>query len=150
MAQLRMIEAAAASFVIQLTSIPATSSEQVLQSLDAFAREANGALIILAGAATAVHRELIIERAARFRLPAMYPNRSFIEVGGLMPYRSEIREQYRRAASYVDRILRGEKPGELPVQLATKYELVLNLKAAKAMGLDVPPSLLAQADEVIE
>jgi len=150
MAQLRMIEAAAASSVIQLIAIPATNSEQIQQSLDAFARETNGALIILAGPATAVHRELIIERAARFRLPAMYPNRSFIEVGGLMSYRSEIREQYRRAASYVDRILRGEKPGELPVQLPTKYELVLNLKAARMLGLTVPPTLLALADEVIE
>jgi putative ABC transport system substrate-binding protein len=150
MAQLRMIEAAAASSVIQLIAIPATNSEQIQQSLDAFARETNGALIILAGPATAVHRELIIERAARFRLPAMYPNRSFIEVGGLMSYRSEIREQYRRAASYVDRILRGEKPGELPVQLPTKYELVLNLKTARMLGLTVPPTLLALADEVIE
>jgi len=114
------------------------------------ARAPNGGLIVTAGAASTLHRDLIITLAARHKLPAVYNERSFITAGGLISYGPDYIDQYRRAAGYVDRILKGEKPADLPVQAPTKYELVINLKTAKALGLDVPQSVLARADEVIE
>ena len=105
---------------------------------------------MVASALAVVHRKLIIELAARHRLPAIYPFRVFVPAGGLISYGPDLADQYRRTASYVDRILKGEKPADLPVQRPTNFELVINLRTAKSLGLDVPPSLLARADEVIE
>jgi putative ABC transport system substrate-binding protein len=110
----------------------------------------NGGLIVLPGASTASHRDLIVALAARYRLPAVYPFRYYATSGGLASYGPDVVDQYRRAAGYIDRILRGEKAGELPVQAPTKYELSINVKTAKTLGLDVPPMLLARADEVLE
>jgi ABC-type uncharacterized transport system substrate-binding protein len=116
----------------------------------AFARSANGGLIVTGSALAQLHRNLIITLAARHKLPAVYFERFFVTVGGLISYGPDLVDQYRRAAGYVDRILRGEKPVDLPVQAPTKYELVINLKTAKALGLDVPWFLQQRADEVIE
>ena len=123
---------------------------EIERAVAAFARSANGGLIVTGSALAIVHRELIITLAARHRLPAVYSDRFFVTGGGLISYGPDSVDQYRRAAGYVDRILKGEKPADLPVQAPTKYELVINLKTAKALGLDVPPTLLARADEVIE
>jgi putative ABC transport system substrate-binding protein len=120
------------------------------RSLASFAQAPNGGLVATASALTVVHRDLIIRLAAQYKLPAVFHRRLFVTSGGLMSYGPDIVDQFRRAASYVDRILKGEKPADLPVQAPTKYELVINLKTAKALGLEVPPSLLARADEVIE
>jgi putative ABC transport system substrate-binding protein len=119
-------------------------------AIAAFARSPNGGLILTASALAVVHRELIIALAARHKLPAIYYRRYFAVSGGLASYGYDVVEQYRRAAGYVDRILKGEKPADLPVQAPTKYELIINLKTAKALGIEVPPMLLARADEVIE
>ena len=119
-------------------------------ALAAFARNPNAGLIVTGSALTIARRDLIIALAARYRLPAVYYDRHFISVGGLISYGSNNVEQFRLAAGYVDRILKGEKPADLPVQTATKYELVINLKTAKALGLDVSSSLLARADELVE
>jgi putative tryptophan/tyrosine transport system substrate-binding protein len=118
--------------------------------LNEFAREPNGGLVAAATPLTAIRRDVIIEAAARLRLPAIYPFRFYAVSGGLMSYGIDQTELVREAASYVDRILRGANPGELPVQLPTKYQLVININTAKALGLDVPPLLLARADDVIE
>jgi putative ABC transport system substrate-binding protein len=115
-----------------------------------FARSSNGGLIVTPSASALVHRGPILTLAARHKLPAVYINRVWVTEGGLMSYGANIADEFRRAASYVDRILRGEKPADLPVQAPTKYELVINLKTAKALGLAVPDNLLARADEVIE
>jgi len=120
------------------------------RGITTFARGSNGGMIVTGSAPTAIHRDLIITLAARHRLPSVYAYRYHATSGGLISYGPETIDQYRRAASYVDRIFRGEKPADLPVQAPTKYELVINLKTAKALGLDVPPTLLARADEVIE
>ena len=120
------------------------------RSVTTFAQASNGGLIATASALTAVHRELIIGLAARYKLPAVFHRLSFVVSGGLMSYGANVIDQFRQAAGYVDRVLNGEKPADLPVQAPTKYELVINLKTAKALGLTVPPSLLARADEVIE
>jgi putative ABC transport system substrate-binding protein len=123
---------------------------QVERAVTAFARDSNGGLIVVVSAAGLTHRDLIVALAARHRLPAVYFNRSFVTGGGLISYGANVIDQYRQAASYVDRILKGEKPADLPVQAPTKYELVINLKTAKALELTIPPSVLARADEVIE
>ena len=123
---------------------------EIEQAVAAFAHSPNNGLIVPASGSAAVHRTLIIMLAARHRLPAIYASRAFVTSGGLASYGPDYVDQFRRAAAYVDRILKGEKPADLPVQAPTKYELVINLKTAKALGLEVPPTLLARADEVIE
>src|SRR5262249_17881157 len=123
---------------------------EIEQGVSALAGERSGGLIVALGARVLLHRNLIITLAARHRLPAVYPDRDFAAAGGLISYGSDQVDQMRRAAGYVDRVLKGEKPADLPVQAPTKYELVINLKTAKALGLTVPDSLLARADEVIE
>jgi putative ABC transport system substrate-binding protein len=110
----------------------------------------NGGLIVTSSALASRHRDLIITLAARYKLPAVYPFRRYVDAGGLVAYGSDLASQFRLAAGYVDRILKGDKPADMPVQAPTKYELVINLKTAKALGLEVPPTLLARADEVIE
>ena len=141
---------AAASFGVEVVPLGVGDASDIERAIAAFAREANDGLIVTTGTMTTLHRVLIAALAARHRLPAVYPARFFATAGGLMSYGSDRIEPYRRAAGYVDRILKGEKPADLPVQAPTKFELVINLKTAKALGLDVPPSLLARADEVIE
>jgi putative ABC transport system substrate-binding protein len=146
----RAIEATAPSFGVRLTPADVQGAAEIERAIEAFAREPNGGLIVLPGPIAIVHRELITALAARHRLPASYPFRFFVTDGGLVSYGANPADQSRLAAGYVDRILKGEKPADLPVQQPTKFELVINLKAAKALGLDVPPTLLASADEVIE
>jgi putative ABC transport system substrate-binding protein len=123
---------------------------EIERAISAFAREPNGGLIVTGSALATTHRDLIIALAARHRLPAVYPQRHYVIGGGLICYGPDTVDPFRRAAAYVDRILKGEKPSDLPVQAPTKYELTLNLKTAKALGLEIPPTLLARADEVIE
>jgi ABC-type uncharacterized transport system substrate-binding protein len=148
--QLGAIQSAAPSFGVEVRAVDVRDAGEIEHAITAFARGSNGGLIALSGGLTLVHRELIITLAARHQLPAIYPFRYYVRTGGLISYGPETIEPYRRAAIYIDRILKGEKPAELPVQAPTKYELVINLKAAKALGLEVPPTLLARADEVIE
>lgn len=135
---------------IEVSSLSIRNAAEVRRDIDAFAQEPNGCLVVGVGAGGVVNRQTIIEGAARHRLPAIYPYRYMATEGGLMAYGVDLTAQYRRAASYVDRILKGEKPANLPVQRPIKYTLTVNLKTAKAMALTVPPSLLARADEVIE
>jgi ABC-type uncharacterized transport system substrate-binding protein len=147
---LPVIEAAARSFGVQLSISVVRNAAEIERAIEEFTREPNGGLIPLPTPLMAVHRDLIISLAARHRLPNVYAWRYYPMAGGLASYGIDNIELYRRAASYVDRILKGEKPGDLPVQQATKFELVINLKTAKALGLDPPISLLARTDEVIE
>jgi putative ABC transport system substrate-binding protein len=135
---------------VELSPVNVRDSAEIERAVAAFARSSNGGLIQAGGALAAVHRDLIITLAARHKLPAVHSNRFFVAAGGLISYGPDFVDQYRRAAAYVDRILKGEKPADLPVQNPTKYELWINLKTAKALGLDVPGTLLARADEVIE
>jgi putative ABC transport system substrate-binding protein len=123
---------------------------EIERAITAFARSPNGGLIVTAAPLATRHRDLIVALAVRHRLPAVYASRVFVIAGGLVYYGPDLIDQYRRAASYVDRILKGENPADLPVQAPTKYELAINLKAAKALGLTVPSTVLARADEVIE
>src|SRR5262245_52091738 len=147
---LPVIEAAARSFGVQVSISVIRNAAEIERAIEEFTREPNGGLIPLPTPLMAVHRDLIISLAARHRLPNVYAWRYYPMAGGLASYGIDNIELYRRAASYVDRILKGEKPGDLPVQQATKFELVINLKTAKALGLDPPISLLARTDEVIE
>jgi putative ABC transport system substrate-binding protein len=148
--QLGAIQGAAPSFRVELFPVDVRDAGDIERAVAAFARAPNGGLIVTASAEAVVHRDLIVSLAARHQLPAVYTQRVFVTNGGLIAYGPDFTDQWRRAAGYVDRILRGEKPADLPVQAPTKYELVINLKTAKALGLDVPPTLLARADEVIE
>jgi putative ABC transport system substrate-binding protein len=138
------------SFGVELSPIDVRDAGEIERAVAAFARESNGGLIVTSSSGALAHRELIIMLAARHRLPAVYPFRSFVTSGGLISYGTDPTDPFRRAAGYVDRILKGEKAADLPVQAPTKYELAINLKTAKALGLTVPPLLLARADEVIE
>jgi putative ABC transport system substrate-binding protein len=146
----RAIETVAPSFKVRLTAAHVRDSAEIERAIDAFARESNGGLIVLPSALTIVHRGLIIALAARHRLPAVYAFRQFVIDGGLMSYGVDLVDQYRQAASYVDRILRGKKPGDLPVQQPTQFRLIVNLTTAKVLGLTIPESFLLRADEVIE
>ena len=148
--QFGAVQAVAPSVGVELSPIDVRDAGEIERAVTAFARSPNGGLIVVGGPLAALHRDVIIKIAARHRLPAVYAFRHYIHSGGLISYGPDILDQFRRAAGYVDRILRGEKPADLPVQAPTKYDLVLNLKTAKALGIDVPASLLARADEVIE
>ena len=144
------IQAVAPSFGVELRPVDVRDTGDIERTITAFARESNGGLIVTSSALAIAHRKLIITLAARHKLPAIYAGLSFTTGGGLISYGADSIEPHRRAAAYVDRILKGEKPADLPVQAPTKYELVLNLKTAKALGLEVPPTLLARADTLIE
>jgi putative ABC transport system substrate-binding protein len=148
---LAAIQTVAPSLSVELTPVGVRDAGEIERAITTFARGPNGGLIMV-GPPSSVqrHNDLIVALAARHRLPAIYPSSLFVISGGLMSYAPDWVDQYRRAASYVDRILKGEKPADLPVQAPTKYELAINLKTAKALRLDVPPTLLARADEVIE
>jgi putative ABC transport system substrate-binding protein len=148
--QLGAIQTAAPSFGMEVIPINVREPDEIERSVTAFAKSSNGGLIVTGSPLAQLHRALIISLAVRHKLPAVYFERFFVADGGLISYGPEFVDQYRRAAGYVDRILRGEKPADMPVQAPTKYELVINLKTAKALGLTVPPSLLATANEVIE
>ncbi len=148
--QFAAIQAVAPSFGVELNPVDVRDAAEIERVVTAFARGSNGGLIVTASPAVAVRRELVLTLAARHRLPAIYPFRYYAVEGGLISYGPDFLDQYRRAAGYVDRILKGEKPADLPVQAPTKYELVINLKIAKSLGLTVPDSVLARADEVIE
>jgi putative ABC transport system substrate-binding protein len=148
--QFGVIQAMAPTLRMEVQPVNMRNAGEIERAVAAFARFPNGGLILTASALAAVHRDLIIKLAAQHKLPAVYYERFFVAAGGLISYGSDYIDQFRRAAGYVDRILKGEKPADIPVQAPTKYELVINLKTAKALGLTVPPSLLARADEVIE
>ena len=144
------IEAAAPSFGVQLTRADVRNADEIERAINTFAQQPNGALLVAPNAVTIFHRDLIIALAAQHRLPAVYPYRFFTTSGGFISYGVDLPDLYRQAASYVDRILKGAKPGDLPIQLASKFELVVNLKTGKALGLTVPEPFLQHADEVIE
>ena len=149
-AQFAAIQSAASSLRVELRPFDVRDADEIERSVTAFARQPNGGLIVTPSAPAQLHRELIIKLAAQYHLPTVYPYRFYVADGGLISYGIDTVDGFRAAAGYVDRILKGEKPGDLPVQAPTKYELVINLKTAKALGLDVPATLFARADEVIE
>jgi len=144
------MQAVAPSLGVEVIPVNLRNAGEIEQSVETFARSPNGGLIPVGSAAVVLHRELILTLAARHKLPAIYWERFFVAAGGLMSYGPDLVDQFRQAAAYVDRILKGEKPADLPVQAPTKYGLVINLKTAKALGLEVPDTLLARANEVIE
>jgi putative tryptophan/tyrosine transport system substrate-binding protein len=148
--QFAVIQSVAPSIGIDVSPINVRDVGEIEHDVAAFARTPNGGLILTSTPLGIVHRELIVKLAAQHKLPAVYQNRGFVDAGGLVSYAANFVDLYRRAAAYVDRILKGEKPADLPVQAPTKYELVINLKTAKALGIEIPPMLLARADEVIE
>jgi putative ABC transport system substrate-binding protein len=149
-AQFGVIQAVAPALRVEVSSINKRDASEIERAITAFARSSNGGLIVTAGGPLLLHRDLIITLAARHKLPTVYFDRSFVVAGGLLSYGPDRTDLYRRAAGYVDRILKGEKPADMPVQAPTKYQLVINLKTAKALGLDVPVHLQQIADEVIE
>jgi putative ABC transport system substrate-binding protein len=148
--QFAAIQSVAPSLGVEISPVNVRDAAEIERGVAAFARSADSGLIVTASALSVVHRDLIVKLAARHKMPAVYYRRLYATGGGLISYGPDVAEQNRRAAGYVDRILKGEKPADLPVQAPTKYELVINLKTAKALGLTVPPSLLSRADEVIE
>ncbi len=145
-----VIQAVAPSLRVEVNPVNVRDAGEIERAVAAFARTPNGGLIVTASGATTLHRDLIITLAARHKLPAVYTDRSFVAAAGLISYGPDYIDQFRKAAGYVDRILKGEKPADLPVQAPTKYGLAINLKTAKALGLDIPATVLARADEVIE
>jgi putative ABC transport system substrate-binding protein len=147
---LSAIQAVAPSFNVELSVVGVRDASEIERSVTAFARSSNGGMIVTASTSALVHRDLITMLAARHGLPAVYSFRYMVTAGGLISYGPDPMDLFRRAAGYVDRILKGEKPADLPVQAPTKYELVINLKTAKALGLEVPATVLVRADEVIE
>jgi putative tryptophan/tyrosine transport system substrate-binding protein len=149
-AQFGAIQTVGQSLGVEVSPVNMRDASEIERAVAAFARSANGGLIVTGSASATVHRNLIIELAARGKLPAVYYARYFVVAGGLISYGPDFADQFRRAASYVDRILKGNKPADLPVQAPTKYELVINLKTARTLGLDIPTTVLARADEVIE
>jgi putative ABC transport system substrate-binding protein len=150
MGQFGALQSAAPSLGVELRPVGVRDAGEIERAVTDFATSANGGLIVTASQLATVHRDLIVALAARYRLPAVYSDQYFVNAGGLISYGPNRIESYRHAASYVDRILKGEKPADLPVQAPTKYELVINLKTAKALGLEIPTTVLARADEVIE
>src|SRR5262249_43445004 len=148
--QFGVIQAATSSVGVEVTPVNLRDAGEIERAITAFARSPNGGLIVTGSTLATVHRDLIVTLAARHKLPAIYFARHFVIAGGLISYGPDVVDQYRRAAGYVDRILKGEKPADLPVQAPTKYEMVVNLKTAKALGLEIPESVLARGDEVIE
>jgi len=150
MGQWGVIQAVSPSFGVELRPVDNRNADEIERGITTFAQEPNGGMIVVANAFSVVHRDLIIRLAARHRLPAVYPYRFFCIGGGLIAYGVDDIDQYRRAAGYVDRVLRGARPADLPVQGSSKYQLTVNLAAAKALGLEIPPTLLARADGVIE
>ena len=149
-AQFGALQGSASSLGVELRPVDVRDADQIERAIAAFAQGSNSGLIVTGSPAAVFHRELIISLAARHQLPAVYNNRVYAASGGLVSYGPDFVDQFRRAAGYVDRILKGEKPADMPVQASTKYELVINLKTAKALGLKIPLTLLARADEVIE
>jgi putative ABC transport system substrate-binding protein len=148
--QFAVIQSVASSVGVEVSPVNVHDAGEIERAVAAFARSSNGGLVVTSSALVVRHRELILGLAARHKLPAVYYRRLFVDNGGLISYGYDLLDQYRRAATYVDRVLKGEKPADLPVQAPTRYELVINLKTATALGLEVPPTLLARADEVIE
>jgi len=148
--QLAAIQGVAPSFGVELSPLVVRAADEIEPAITAFARGSNGGLIVTTGTLAQAHRDVIVGLTAQHRLPAVYPFRHFVTGGGLISYGSDSVHLWRRAAGYVDRILKGERPADLPVQQPTKVEIVINLKTAKALGIDIPPTVLSRADEVIE
>jgi putative ABC transport system substrate-binding protein len=148
--QFAAIQSIAPSHGVDLTPMNVRDATEIERAIATFAQTSNGGVIVTGSALAAAHRDLLVALMAQHKLPAVYYDRVFVAAGGLISYGSDNIDQYRAAAVYVDRILKGEKPADLPVQAPTKYELVINLRTAKAIGLNLPPALLARADEVIE